>query len=459
MTHDDLIGRVIDGRYRVDAEIGEGAMGIVYRCRHVRLEKDLAIKILRREQGQSQDIIRRFVKEARLASSLKHPNVVDLSDCGEMEGGGAYSVMELLEGEALAETLARERRIAPKVAFHIVLQIAAGLKAAHEREIVHRDLKPENVFLSSSSDGLPRVKLLDFGIARAKGSKDTLPGTVLGTPEYMAPEQARGDAVDTRADLYALGVMLFEMLSGRVPLYAEDLGELIRLKLSAVPMRLRQAAPDLVGMVATDAVIAQLLEREPAARLQTVEACERSLREAQAADLNPNAGAELPKYTQGIGSGRVSSPSPNTAYDRAVGGAWQRPGTRLPSVGQQPLNKGHTVPVSSENHAAIVPELVREPRGGAAPALEMPAAAAPQLLDSNPSSAAIRVVQGPPSSGAVRVPWDEGETTRPGSAPLLAAQRPARKRSAAAIPRHSASPKRTGTWASGQSRSVAPPLS
>lgn len=348
---DDLIGRVIDDRYRIDAEIGDGAMGIVYRCHHVRLGKDLAIKVLRRERGRSEELIGRFLKEARLASSLKHANVVDLSDCGEMPEGGAYYVMELLNGEALAETLERDRRVEPRRSFDIALQITAGLRAAHAREIVHRDLKPENVFLCPSPAGL-HVKLLDFGIAKAKDSKDTLPGTVLGTPEYMAPEQARGAEVDTRADLYALGVMLFEMLSGRVPLYAEAIGELLRLKLQGTPLLLRQGAPDLAHMTRTEELITQLLEREPAHRVQTIDEVHRLLIEARDIDLDSK--APEAKHTQGIGSGKVSGPVVNTAHARAVDGGWQRPGTQLPSVGAVAVGKGLTVPVSAAIGAAAV---------------------------------------------------------------------------------------------------------
>ncbi|MBL4686300.1 MAG: protein kinase [Nannocystaceae bacterium] len=418
MQHDDLIGTVIDGRYRVGEEIGEGAMGVVYRCRHVRLEKDIAIKILRRGHCRSEGVVRRFIKEARLASSLKHPNVVDLSDCGELEGGGAYYVMELLKGEALAETLGRERRIRPPVAFEIILQIAAGLKAAHNSEIVHRDLKPENVFLCPSGGDELHIKLLDFGIARAKDSKDTLPGTVLGTPEYMAPEQARGDAVDTRADLYALGVMLFEMLSGRVPLFAEDLGELINLKLHTTPPRLRQAAPDLSKMVATDAVIAKLLQRDPADRVQTIEEATTLIRDAMSQDLAPVGSEPTGRQTRGIGSGEVASPSPNTAYDRAVGGGWQRPGTRLPAVGQRPESKGLTVPAIK---GLTVPAI----KGLTVPASKGQSGAGGSSIVRDPVVAVPVQVSPPPATRPA---------TRPGPKTALAGTGGASQRRGVAIP-------------------------
>jgi len=267
-----LVGTVLDRRYRVDALIGSGAMGAVYRATHVLIDRPVAIKLL----GHfAPDARQRFLKEARVVSRIEHPNVVQLSDCGETEDGGAYFVMELLAGEPLSARIARERQVPPLQTYAIVEQIVAGLAAAHAVGIVHRDLKPENVFLcepeqdpgaSSAETEAPRVKLLDFGVARVTGSRDTRPGAVLGTPEYMAPEQAQGQTVDSRADLYALGVMLFEMLVGRVPLYASDVVELIRRKLTETAPRVREVAPQLGIEPEIDELVAALLAAEPGAR-------------------------------------------------------------------------------------------------------------------------------------------------------------------------------------------------
>lgn len=362
MADDDLIGRVIDGRYRIEVQIGSGAMGVVYRARHVRLDKDVAIKVLGREPGKSDALVRRFLKEARLASSLEHPNVVDLSDCGELAWGGAYYVMELLSGETLAQTLQRRRRVSPEEAFAIVEQIVEGLVAAHAREIVHRDLKPENVFLCRTAEEPPQIKLLDFGIARAKGSTDTLPGMVLGTPEYMAPEQALGDTVDPRADLYALGVMLFELLTGRVPLYAKGMGEMLRLKLQGKPTPLTQASPELARMHQTEALIDGLLARDPDHRIQTIGEVKTKLLAAKAADL----AAEPPKpklppsksgrrRTQDIGSGDIGEPEgPDTDFTNAVKGGWRRPKT-APSPHAV---KGKTVPATDDRRVVVPGEVL-----------------------------------------------------------------------------------------------------
>lgn|GEM_PF-2251234 len=372
MADDDLIGQVIDGRYRIDEQIGAGAMGVVYRGRHVRLDKDVAIKVLRRDPGKSDALVRRLLKEARLASSLEHPNVVDLSDCGELASGGAYYVMELLSGETLAQTLERRRHVPPGEAFAIVEQIVAGLVAAHTREIVHRDLKPENVFLCRTSTGTPEVKLLDFGIAHAKGSTDTLPGAVLGTPEYMAPEQALGDTIDPRADLYALGVMLFELLTGRVPLFAKDMGELLRLKLQGEPPLLTQTAPGLLRMKQTEALIFRLLERDPDHRVQTIGEVKTLLSQAKAADLEPvePAAPSVPapapssgrRRTRGIGSGEIDEPSgADTDFSHAVGAEWRRPKTD-PAPGTVPMGgappKGRTVPATDDRRVVVPGEML-----------------------------------------------------------------------------------------------------
>lgn len=239
-------------------------MGVVYRATHVLIDKPMAVKVLR---GVGPDILRRFLNEAQAASKIDHVNVVDLSDCGELPEGGAYLVMELLRGEALSERLARERRIAPDEVPGLGRQIVAGLAAAHEAGVVHRDLKPENVFIcEEGTHPAGQIKLLDFGVAHVRGSTQTVPGSVLGTLEYMAPEQARGSRVDHRADLYALGVMLFEMLVGRVPLFAEDVADLVSLKLNTVAPRLSEADPQLVVPDPLETLVADLLATEPDAR-------------------------------------------------------------------------------------------------------------------------------------------------------------------------------------------------
>lgn len=359
---DGLLGKVLDRRYRLDAVVGEGAMGVVFRATHVLIDKPMAVKVLRRVAPV---LLRRFLKEARVASRIDHPNVVHLSDCGELPGGGAYFVMELLKGEPLSDTIARERRIEPQRALGLVGQIVAGMKAAHAAGVVHRDLKPENVFLCAGERPESEVvKLLDFGVARADGSTDTLPGSVFGTPEYMAPEQARGDAIDQRADLYALGVMMFEMLVGRVPLYAGDIAELIRLKLHTAAPRISVAVPGLPIAPELDDLVASLLALSPSDRPDDAVAVEAALARVSSAAAPPSgASGAAGRLTIEMGSGSTDA----LAQAAASPGPWSRDrpdGWRAPipprqvgpppdrQAGQRPgIVPGVTVPQSRQGWA------------------------------------------------------------------------------------------------------------
>jgi serine/threonine protein kinase len=215
---DPWIGQRIDGRYLIERIIGSGGMGVVYEAVHEALKKRMAIKVLRPELSKTTVIVERFMREAQTASSLGHANIASVTDFGYLPGGAPYFVMEYLEGRSLAERLDLGP-LSIDETLEFSDQIAAALTAAHEHEIVHRDLKPDNVFLAARDGERPVVKLLDFGIAKAGGelSRITQTGTLFGTPHYMSPEQAAGQAVDRRTDVYAFGVMIYEMLTGDVP--------------------------------------------------------------------------------------------------------------------------------------------------------------------------------------------------------------------------------------------------
>ncbi len=210
---------VIDNRYELGECIGEGAMGVVYRCRHQRLRRPLAIKILRRRFAFDEEIVQRFLNEAAVASAIDNQHVVSVSDCGMLDDGRPYLVMEYLKGRSLADVLVDSRRMRVRAAVEVAVQVCSGLSAAHSMGVVHRDLKPENIHLCELPNGELLVKLLDFGIAKIVDATCALTqsGTLFGTPHYMSPEQARGDKVDQRTDVYALGVLLHEMLCGRPP--------------------------------------------------------------------------------------------------------------------------------------------------------------------------------------------------------------------------------------------------
>jgi serine/threonine-protein kinase len=222
---DPLLGTTLDGRYRILRRIGEGGMGIVYEAEHVVLEKRVALKVLRDDFSSRPEVVERFRQEAKSASRIGNEHIVDISDFGETPDGSSYFVMELLDGEDLATVLQRETTIPLARAADILLQCCKALGAAHSKGIVHRDMKPENIFLTQREGRPDFVKIVDFGIAKMSdietkgtpGRKLTKTGMIFGTPEYMSPEQAAGKPLDHRVDIYALGVIFFEMLTGRVP--------------------------------------------------------------------------------------------------------------------------------------------------------------------------------------------------------------------------------------------------
>ena len=250
---ESLIGRVLDQRYRIESCIGAGGMGVVYKATHVIIDKPLAIKMLRAEVANQPDIIKRFLLEAQLASRVKHPNVVDISDYGQIAGQTAYYVMEYLVGETLAHRIDTGGRVEPALAVDIAIQTAQALQAAHAGKIIHRDLKSENIFLCERPGGAVQAKILDFGIARIRDKKTRLTamGALIGTPAYMSPEQAQGADVDERSDLYALGVIMFEMFAGRVPFKAPTVAMILSAQIFDAPPRLHEvdaSVPDLPNL-------------------------------------------------------------------------------------------------------------------------------------------------------------------------------------------------------------------
>ena len=236
-----MIGETF-GNYRVTELIGEGGMGVVYLAEHPGIGRRAAIKILRPGLTDNAEMTKRFFNEARAANAIRHPGIVEVYDCGTLASGTSYIVMELLEGENLAARLRTIGRLPAPDARRIAAQTASALAAAHAAGIVHRDLKPDNLFLvpDERDAALEMVKVLDFGIAKLgqqasnTSSVRTRTGSVMGTPAYMSPEQCRGTReIDHRTDIYALGVILFEMLCGRPPFVSEGFGEMVHLHISA----------------------------------------------------------------------------------------------------------------------------------------------------------------------------------------------------------------------------------
>jgi serine/threonine protein kinase len=272
-----LDGEVLDGKYRMGAILGEGAMGLVFEAEHLLLDKKVAIKVLRPELTGDEELRRRFEIEARAAAAVSHPNVVTVSDMGRTARGAVYFVMDRLVGETLADRLERMGRMPLPAAVAIGVEILDALEAAHAVGLVHRDLKLENVFLSGSSGGKERVKVLDFGVAKvgvgalAGSASATRTGVVMGTPEFMAPEQARAErTLDARVDIYALGVMLYRMVSGRHPFLADSAMGMIAALLTETPPDLGELRPELP--VAFVALVTSAMARDRDRRPSTAAA-------------------------------------------------------------------------------------------------------------------------------------------------------------------------------------------
>jgi serine/threonine protein kinase len=282
-----LVGKIIHERYRVDSLLGVGGMGAVFKGYHTGLKRDVAIKLLHPEIGRDESVSKRFDREATSASRLDHPNCVRVSDFGTTESGAKYLVMEFLEGAELEASLGKPW--APLEAVRVAQQMFAGLEHAHHFGVVHRDLKPENVFVTTDYRGQQLVKLVDFGIAKlldGEGAQEKLTraGVVFGTPRYMSPEQAAGGKIDERTDLYAAGLILYEMLAGNPPFDAEEPGQLLRMHIMAPPPPLPSGLPPkLIALV--DKLLEKSKGDRPANAREVIDALQELERELSAAPV------------------------------------------------------------------------------------------------------------------------------------------------------------------------------
>jgi serine/threonine-protein kinase len=269
-----LPGDILDGRYRLADLLGKGGLGAVYEAEHLASGRRLAVKLLHGELGEAPDVVRRFQREAKAASLLDHPNIVEVLDLGALPDGALFLVMELVRGRSIGSLL-DDGALAPRRALVIARQILDGLAYAHGRGLVHRDLKPDNVMIVSAGDpGLEYelVKILDFGLVRLMGDaaaedpeKLTRTGVVFGTPKYMSPEQALGRPADARSDLYAVGVMLFEMLTGKPPFDGRDPYALMRMHITtpAPPIAARVTPGTRWCTRPLEGVLARALAKRP----------------------------------------------------------------------------------------------------------------------------------------------------------------------------------------------------
>jgi serine/threonine protein kinase len=279
-----LVGTLLAGRYLIKRLCGEGGMGRVYEAEHVEIGRRVAVKVLHPVYSKTPEVVERFRREARAASRVGHPNIVDVTDSGTTDDGSFFFVMEFIEGAELGLVIFKEGPLQFPRTMHVAAQMCDALQAAHDAGIIHRDLKPENVLLISREGQPDFVKVLDFGIAKSaemeetakNGRRLTRPGVAMGTPEYMAPEQAAGKPADPRSDIYAVGSIMYEMLTGNPPYDGENVMEVLHKKANSAPPSLRKERPDLPEGVIE--LVERAMARSPSARPQSMGALGAELR-------------------------------------------------------------------------------------------------------------------------------------------------------------------------------------
>ncbi len=324
---DPYLDTTIADRYRVIRKLGEGGMGVVYLAEHVFIEKKVALKILSEEFARKQDLVQRFMQEAKAASRIGHENIVDITDFGETKSGSVFFAMEFLDGHDLAHHVRATGPMPFERVRYVVTQICRALGAAHAKGIIHRDMKPENVFLIEREGRADFVKILDFGIAKMNameegGARLTRTGMIFGTPEYMSPEQAKGDKPDHRVDIYAVGCILYEMLTGDVPFHAETfMGVLTKHMFEAptpVSQRVAGVPPDV------EAAVMKALAKDRDQRFQTMKEMSVALAACGGGNAAEGWGSEPsqvlgPREASGLLN--LGTRQPSTAMPVAAGGS------------------------------------------------------------------------------------------------------------------------------------------
>ena len=346
----DLVGAVIADRYNVIKKLGEGGMGTVYLAEHVKMGRKSAIKVMNPGMVSDADAISRFNREASNASRINHPNVAAVYDFGETSDGLIYLAMEFIEGPSLTKVIEENGSLPPARAAEITRQAAEALSVAHDMGIVHRDLKPDNIMLAKGRDGSDIVKVVDFGIAKAAEGENqnvTKTGLVVGTPEYMSPEQLAGDKLDGRSDTYSLALVTYAMLTGKLPFPAETIQESMIKRLTDEPKPLAEMKPDVAWPEAVQTVMTTALQRDAASRYQSASEYGRALHSAvQAMPRGRGSAATAvigsvaaPKpapapadATKAIPATRVNQPTPHTPPKAVPVAASEAPKRRMPMV-------------------------------------------------------------------------------------------------------------------------------
>jgi serine/threonine-protein kinase len=277
---DPYIGKTIDGRYVVEAILGQGGMGVVYRAKHKMIDKKVAIKVLRADMARDREVTERFLQEAKAASAIGNPHIVDISDFGQLPDGCTYFVMEYLAGKSLTKLMDETKPVPVKRLIRIAKQAGEALAAAHNAGIIHRDLKPDNIMLIDRGSERDFLKILDFGIAKVSSAESTgstarltKAGAVFGTPHYMSPEQAAGSPIAKQTDIYSLGVILYEMAAGKPPFDADNFMGVLTAHMYKQPVPIRAIVPPPQEVPAgLDMMIMKCLSKKPELRYASMEA-------------------------------------------------------------------------------------------------------------------------------------------------------------------------------------------
>jgi eukaryotic-like serine/threonine-protein kinase len=332
----DLTGTVLLGRYRLLGKLGAGGMGTVYLGEHTSIGKKFAIKVLGNEFAHRGDLVKRFLREAQAASLISQPNVVEISDFGDTPDGSVFFVMEFLDGEDLAAMLRREGRLPWPRVRHLIMQVCRALEAAHAAGVVHRDMKPDNCFRISRQGDPDFIKVLDFGIAKVEsgdtaGKGLTQTGMIFGTPEYMSPEQAQGEKIDHRADIYAVGVIMYQLLCGEQPFTGPSFMAVLTKHMFDVPRAPSEVAPDAKIPPDAEAIVLKAMQKDRTYRFQSmselIESIERVGTGAAAVDVVRESivrpgGGPTSFAARGTGSGTSPQLEPGEFAPRRRKGLW-----------------------------------------------------------------------------------------------------------------------------------------
>ncbi len=400
LEYDRLVGTTLDGRYFIERKIGEGGMGVVFAARHAIIERPLAIKVLKKEVARDTATVKRFVQEAKAASRIGHPNIVDVTDFGTTPDGLTYSVMEYVEGQTLSGAIKAGAPFKLPRAMTIAAQIARALGAAHAKGIVHRDLKPENVFVLNRDGRHDFVKIVDFGIAKVTaveggpaqdGPRLTRAGAVFGTPEYMAPEQAAGrNDTDGRVDIYALGIILYEMVTGKVPHKADSMVRTLAMQMLDPIIPPSQVRPEANFPPDFEAMLMKALAKKREQRYPTMEAFLVDLERASGGvelgtPVSASVSSAAPAYTVG--------PLPPGADAALLAASRTTARPKSPTAKQSPTAK--SAPPRSAPPASTPPPKAGTPPPKSAPPRSAPHEAVTQRPEEGPRATSKRVANEP----------------------------------------------------------------